>query len=120
MHQGSRVGYLVVRLDIELDLLSGECSDPIWTRNVSFWLSVRCFPVRVCDDAIWGGVLREVRNELDQHIETTVGFLEGWVVSARRQTEWLAMSLEVQLSMTVWREGVSPAGFWWGACGLIA
>lgn len=30
-----RVVYLVVRLDIELDLLASESSDPVWTRNVS-------------------------------------------------------------------------------------
>ena len=38
MHRGWRVVYLVVRLDVELDLLAGECSDPVRTRNVSLRL----------------------------------------------------------------------------------
>lgn len=36
--RGWRVDYLVVRLDVELDLLAGECSDPVKTRNVSLRL----------------------------------------------------------------------------------
>ena len=82
---------------------------------------MRSFPVQDCDDAIGGGVLREVRNELDQHIGATVGFLEGWVVIAGRQTEWLAMSLEVQLIVNECLERrCEPGGGLVGACCLIA
>lgn len=53
-HQGWRVVYLVVRLDVELDLLAGECSDPVWTRNVSLQLLGWPFPVRGHAMMQWG------------------------------------------------------------------
>jgi hypothetical protein len=69
-HLGWRVVYLVVGLDVELNLLAGECSDPVWTGNVSLWLWVTLSKYGVMRRYNGDGVVLELRNVLDQHIET--------------------------------------------------
>lgn len=55
MHRGWRVVYLVVRLDVELDLLAGECSDPVRTRMSACGSGVTFSSSGLFDDAMGTG-----------------------------------------------------------------